>query len=94
MEMVNEFKLSGLNRKEKTGIYATVSMENEDWFHAHFDEALFSIDRQYALFNYFKNGDDDVWKDNRNAKVVVRFNGWSTGNVPINPIVIDIKNIQ
>jgi hypothetical protein len=93
-QLVAEFKLYGLNRKQKTGVYATVNLANEDWFHADFDEALFPIDRQYALFDYFKNGDDNIWKDNKNAKVVVRFDGWSTGNVPINPIIIDIKNIQ
>lgn len=92
--MIQDFKMSGLNRKQKTGIYATVRMDNEDWFHAQFDETFFPIDRQYALFDYFKNGDDNIWKDNKNAKVTVKFDKWSTGGVPVNPIIIDVKNIH
>lgn len=92
--MLQEFRLSGLNRKGKTGVYATITMENEDWFHADFDEKVFPVERQYALFDYFKNGDDNIWKDNKGLKAVVQFDKWSTGNVPINPIIIDLKNLQ
>ena len=92
--MIREFKLKGLNKKAKTGCYATVEYGKEDWFHADFDEAIFPIDRQYALFNYFKNGDDNIWKNNADAKVVVRFDGYSIMNAPINPIIVGLKNIQ
>lgn len=91
--MTQEFKLTGLNGgRSKT--YATLTMENEDWFHSDFDNNKFPPDRQIALFNYFKNGDDNVWKDNKDLKAVVEFDGFSTGGVPINPIIVDIKNLN
>lgn len=91
--MVKDFKISGLNGGGKKA-YATIRMDNEDWFHANFDDERFPPDRQVALFNYFKNGDDNVWKDNKDLVAVVQFDGYSTGGMPINPIIVDIKNLQ
>jgi hypothetical protein len=89
-KLTQEFKLVGLNRKTKTGTYGTVYLPNEDWFHADFDETVFPIDRQYALFDYMKHEDQRF----KGMTCIVRFEGYSTGGMPINPIIIDIKNIQ
>lgn len=83
--MKDTFRLRGLNKKGKTGVYATVEYGKEDWFHSDFDESVISIERQYALFDMFKNGDDNIWKGNH--KVMVEFDGRSSGGKPINPVI-------
>lgn len=84
-KLIGTFKLKGLNRKTKTGIYATVECGKEDWFHSDFDEAFISTERQYALFDMFKNGDDNIWKGNHS--VMVEYDKLSGSGVPINPII-------
>ena len=83
------FKLKGLNRKAKTGIYATVDLPKEDWFHSDFDESVISIDRQYALFDMFKNSEENLWK--LNHTVEVEYDKMSSGGVPVNPIIKKIN---
>lgn len=94
--MQSEFRISGLNKKGSTGIYATCRQHDDDrdWFHSDFDQTLFPIERQYALFDYFKKGDDNVWKDNKDFKAVVTFDKLSSDGTPINPIIVDIKNLK
>lgn len=91
-----EFRIVGLNYKGKKGIYATLHQHNDDrdWFHSDFDEAVFAVDRQHALFNYFKNGHDNIWKENKDFKAVVIFDKLSEDGTPINPIIVAIKNLQ
>lgn len=83
------FRLRGLNKKTRTGIYATVEYGKEDWFHSDFDEKYFPIDRQYALFDMFKNSEDNLWKDAIH-NVSIKFDGYSSGGAPINPIIKEI----
>ncbi len=80
------FKLIGLNRKTKTGIYATVQYNGEDWFHCDFDESVFPIDRQYALFDMFKNTEESLWSD-RNHMVTVAADKFFDTRSPVNPII-------
>jgi len=84
-KMTGTFKLKGLNRKIRTGIYATVECGKEDWFHSGFDESVISIERQHALFDMFKNGDDGIWKGNHT--VTIEYDKISSGEVPVNPII-------
>lgn len=86
--MIATFKLAGLNRNTK-GCYATIDMPNEDWFHASFDETEFPFDRQIALFNYAKES-KGFWSGKTHT-CVVEFDGYSTGNSPINPKIIEIN---
>jgi hypothetical protein len=72
------FKLIGLNKPWKANgfnsIYATVDRGNEDWFHAAFDENLFQEDRLKALFDMFKNSEENLWH-NKTHKVAIRMDG-------------------
>lgn len=79
------YKLIGLNRRSKSGIYATVQYNGEDWFHSNFDEISFPIDRQYALFDLFNNGDDNIWKGNN--RVTVQADNFKEDGGPVNPII-------
>lgn len=76
------FKLLGLNKKRRTGIYATVEFGKEDWFHSDFDPTIFPIIEQYQLFDYMKNGDEKF----AGHTVFVSFDHYTNG-VPINPII-------
>lgn len=87
--MMQEFKLIGLNRKTKSGIYGTVECGNEDWFHADIDETVLPVNEQYELFDKFKNGPDGIWK--RSHNVVVEYDHMSSGGVPVNPIIKELK---
>ncbi len=80
------FKLVGLNRKSKTGIYATVQYNGEDWFHCDFDEQYFPIDRQYALFNMFKDSEENLWSG-KNHSVTVVADKFHEKRSPVNPII-------
>jgi hypothetical protein len=61
------FKLKGLNKPWKSGgfnsIYATVEYGKEDWFHCAFDEKGFTDDRLSALFDMFKNPEENLWHE-------------------------------
>ena len=83
------FKLKGLNRRGKKGVYATVECGKEDWFHTDFDVLKFPIDRQYALFDLFDKTEDNLW-NKKNHQVEVRFDKFSTGGVPVNPLIVDL----
>jgi len=90
MKKIEEtFNLKGLNKPWKAGgfegIYATVEYGKEDWFHCRFDKELFSDSNLKGLFDLFKNSDNDPWKGNN--KVVVEFDGYSSGGNPVNPII-------
>jgi len=80
------FKLIGLNRKGKTGIYATVQYNGEDWFHSDFDSNAFPVDRQYALFDMFKDTDENLWS-NRNHTVTVQADRFFETRSPVNPLI-------
>jgi len=87
--MTEIFNLIGLN-KRTNGAYATVECGKEDWFHADFSEKSVPADRQQALFDMFKNCDDNLWS-NKKHQVVVTHDGYSTGGVPKNPLIVEIK---
>jgi hypothetical protein len=89
--MKEEFKLIGLNKK-KNGAYATVECGTEDWFHSDFDESKVSVEAQNSLWRMFKFSEENLWKAGRHT-VTVQFDGWSSGYVPINPIIIDVNVI-
>jgi hypothetical protein len=80
------YKLIGLNRKSKTGIYATVQYNGEDWFHADFDPEVFPIDRQYALFDMFKNTEENLWSGKTHT-VTVQADKHFENRSPVNPII-------
>jgi hypothetical protein len=84
------FKLKGLNRKTKTGIYATVEYGKEDWFHADVDESYMITERQYALFDMFKNSEENLWSG-ANHQVLVGFDGYYDSGAPKNPIIKRIR---
>lgn len=73
--MIN-FKLIGLNKPWKAGgfssIYATISTGKEYWFHASFDKEEFPDERLNALFDMFKNNDDNLWYD-KNHRVDIHY---------------------
>jgi len=83
---VRTYKLIGLNRKTKTGIYATVQYNGEDWFHSDFDPEAFPIGRQYALFDMFKNTDENLWIG-KNHRVTVQADKFFETRSPVNPII-------
>lgn len=85
-EACRHFKLIGLNRKSKTGVYATVQYNGEDWFHADFDPEVFPINRQYALFDMFKNSEENLWSE-KNHGVTVKADKFFEKRSPINPII-------
>lgn len=89
MEALGTFKLKGLNKPWKAGgfnnVYATVEYGKEDWFHCAFDEKIFTPDRLNALFDMFKNSEDNLWHD-KNHRVLVEYEGF-TGGAPVNPII-------
>lgn len=80
--MITNFKLIGLS----AGNRCTVSVDgtDRDWFHT---KTNLTQDRFDALFNYFKNGDDNIWKTN--PRVIIEHDGFYEGGIPINPIAID-----
>ncbi len=82
--MKTEFKLTGLS----AGNRCTISVDgtDRDWFHA---PTNLPQDRFDALFNYFKKGDSNVWRDG--AQVIVEHDGFGESGKPINPVVIDVK---
>lgn len=81
------YKLIGLNRRgNKTGIYATVKYNGEDWFHSDFDQEAFPIDRQLALFDMFKNTEENLWHK-ANHTVTVQATKFMDNSRPINPII-------
>ncbi len=82
------FKLAGLNKRSKKGVYATVEYGKEDWFHSGFDESVIPIDRQYALFDMFKNDATGMWGGKH--KVTVEFDNYSMAGAPVNPIIKEI----
>lgn len=91
METLNQtdcrtYKLIGLNLRGKKGIYATVQYNGEDWFHSDFDEQVFPIDRQLALFNMFKNSEESLWS-NADHMVTVKADKFFDKRAPINPII-------
>jgi hypothetical protein len=83
------FKMKGLNRKTKTGVYATVEYGKEDWFHADFDEKHISIERQYALFDMFKNTEDNLWSG-KDHRVAVLADGYRDDRRPVNPLIVEL----
>ncbi len=85
--MRETFKLIGLNGGKKKA-YATVEIGREDWFHADFDPIEMPPDRQVALFQYAK-GTDNFWKIG--VTVEVRFDKYSSGQMPINPVIVAIN---
>lgn len=84
------FVLKGLNKPWKSGgfnsIYATVEYGKEDWFHCAFDENIFPADRLSALFDLFKNSEDNLWHD-KIHKVLVEFEKLSSSGCPVNPVI-------
>lgn len=80
------YKLIGLNLRGKKGIYATVQYDGEDWFHSDFDEEVFPIDRQLALFNMFKNSEENLWSK-ANHTVTVKADKFMDNGRPVNPII-------
>lgn len=89
--MTETFKLLGLNKPWKAGgfngVYATVECGKEDWFHCAFDELIFPLEKQHQLFDYMKDPDQTF----KGSTVVVEFEKYSTGNVPVNPIIKEIN---
>lgn len=81
--MTETFKLLGLNKRPTKGAYATVECGKEDWFHCDFDEALFFLKKQNELFGYMAHPDQKF----SGSTVVVEFEKYSTGGVPVNPII-------
>lgn len=85
-----DFKLIGLNKRGPvTGIYATVEIGKEDWFHAEFDTGVWPLDRQLAFWEFMIEPEQKF----KGAIVVVRFDGYSTSEMPINPRIIEVKNL-
>lgn len=102
METLNQtacrtYKLVGLNKRSKYGIYATVQYNGEDWFHSDFDEEAFPIDRQYALFSMFKESNENLW-GNKNHEVTIKADRFTNNDRPVNPIIkviyLDISNVN
>jgi len=91
--MRQTFRLKGLNKPWKAGgfggYYATVEYGKEDWFHCGFDEKYISFERQKALFDMFKNTEENLWADAIH-NVNVKFDGYSSGGAPMNPIIKEI----
>lgn len=92
-QKVKEFKLKGLNKpwiaNGFSNVYATVEYGKEDWFHSAFDEKLFAPDRLKALFNMFKDSEDNLWSQ-RNHKVKVMAEKYLEDGTPINPVIIEL----
>lgn len=87
------FKLKGLNKPWKAGgfesVYATVEYGKEDWFHSPFDKDIYPDHQLKALFDLFKNSEESLWKD-REHKVVIKFDGYSSSGRPVNPVIKEI----
>ncbi len=81
---ITEFKLIGLSTDNRCTISVDGTYEN--WFHA---KTNLAEDRFKALFEYFKNGPECVWKSRNVA--VVQHNGLSESGTLINPLVIEVK---
>jgi hypothetical protein len=81
--MRTEFPLIGLS----AGNRCTLSPDetDRDWFHAPTNLAK---DRFQALFDYFKEGPDDVWKSKPRA--IVQHDGLFESGIPKNPVVIEV----
>lgn len=79
----DNFKLIGLS----IGNRCTLSSDetDRDWFHAYTNLAP---DRFAALFKFFKDGPDNVWKGNHRA--IVEHDGLFESGIPKNPVVIEI----
>lgn len=88
--MREEFKLIGLN-KRVNGAYATVECGKEDWFHSDFDETKVSPEAQLSLWRMFKYSEENLWKVGPHT-VTVEFSHY-TNDVPINPIIVEVKII-
>lgn len=80
------YKIIGLNKKGKTGIYATVEYNGEDWFHADFDPEVFPIDRQYALFDMYKNNDGITFSET-SPVATIKADKFLDNGYPVNPII-------
>jgi hypothetical protein len=85
------FNLIGLNKKTE-GIYATIEVGNEDWFHCPFDTKFISIERQDSLFNMFKLSEENLWKAGRH-QVTIEFEGKYPSGIPIKPVIVDLHLI-
>lgn len=83
-----EFKLKGLGkRSDGLGVYATLDTDKEDSFSALVDESYMSVERQYALFDYMQSfGESTIG--------VIQFDRYGSVGIPIDPLLISIKNIK
>lgn len=85
------FNLKGLN-KRTNGIYATIDLPNEDWFHCDFDKTFISEERQISLFNMFKLSEENLWQAGRH-QVTIEFEGKFESGIPIKPVIVDLHLI-
>ena len=67
-------------------MYATVDLTNEDWFHATID---MPADRTEALWKWLTSENERF----KGKMCVVEYDGISTGNVPINPVVKEVFEV-
>lgn len=82
--MITEFRMIGLTAGNRCTLRPDET--DRDWFHAFTN---FAPDRFQALFDYFKQGPDDVWKSRHVA--VVQHEGLFDSGIPKNPVVIEVK---
>lgn len=86
------YKLIGLNKPWKAAgfnnVFATVEIGIEDWGHYGFNEKLFPADRLNALFNKFKNSEENLWHK-KNHKVVLDYSGVTPNTPTIKELILD-----
>jgi hypothetical protein len=83
MKQKNKFPLVGLSAGNRCTLRPDET--DKDWFHA---PTNLTPDRFQALFDYFKKGPDDIWKDKPYA--MVEHDGLFESGIPKNPVVTEV----